>query len=207
MKQVHDENMLEQYINRYHINEIFDTPNLAFRLCQYEQGEILNYNRDLSNYLQFLVSGAVQIYSVRGDGNRYPLCFLNDFTLLGDMEFCGETSLPFFVEATRSVMCIELPLYNFRNALLNDNTFLRFLLRSVGHKMALFTQSEASFTSLEEKLLHFLEYDCPDHQFQGVEATAVHLRCSRRQLQRLLKTLTERKIIEKTGKGIYRLIE
>ena len=205
MKQVHDEKMLERYINRYHINEIFDTKNLTFRLYQYERGEILNYNRDFSNHLQFLVSGAVQIYSIRGDGSRYPLCLLNDFTLLGDMEFCGETSLPFLVEATRKVMCIELPLYDFRNALLNDNAFLRFLLRSVGHKMALFTQSEAAFTSLEEKLLHFLKYDCPDHQFQGVEATAIQLRCSRRQLQRLLKSLTEKGIIEKRGKGIYRL--
>lgn len=206
MKQVHDEKMLKQYINRYHINEIFDTQNLTFRLYQYERGEILNYSRDSSNYIQFLVSGAVQIYSVRGDGSRYPLCLLNDFTLLGDMEFCGETSLPFLVEATRKVMCIELPLYDFRNALLNDNTFLRFLLRSVGHKMALFAQSEAAFTSLEEKLLHFLKYDCPNHQFQGVEATAVQLRCSRRQLQRLLKSLSDRQMIEKIGKGTYRLI-
>ena len=121
------------------------------------------------------------------------------------MEFCGETSLPFLVEATKKVMCIELPLYDFKNILLNDNTFLRFLLRSVGHKMALFTESEASFSNLEEKLLHFLKYDCPDHQFQGVEATVIQLRCSRRQLQRLLKSLTERQIIEKKGKGIYRL--
>ena len=205
MEQVHDEKILERYINLYHIYEIFDTKNLTFRLYQYERGEILNYNRDFSNHLQFLVSGAVQIYSIRGDGSRYPLCLLNDFTLFGDMEFCGETSLPFLVEATKKVMCIELPLYDFKNILLNDNTFLRFLLRSVGHKMALFTESEASFSNLEEKLLHFLKYDCPDHQFQGVEATVIQLRCSRRQLQRLLKSLTERQIIEKKGKGIYRL--
>lgn len=205
MEQVHDEKILERYINLYHIYEIFDTKNLTFRLYQYERGEILNYNRDFSNHLQFLVSGAVQIYSIRGDGSRYPLCLLNDFTLLGDMEFCGETSLPFLVEATKKVMCIELPLYDFKNILLNDNTFLRFLLRSVGHKLALFSKSEASFSNLEEKLLHFLKYDCPDHQFQGVEATVIQLRCSRRQLQRLLKSLTERQIIEKKGKGIYRL--
>ena len=138
MEQVHDEKILGRYINLYHINEIFDTKNLTFRLYQYERGEILNYNRDFSNHLQFLVSGAVQIYSIRGDGSRYPLCLLNDFTLLGDMEFCGETSLPFLVEATKKVMCIELPLYDFKNILLNDNTFLRFLLRSVGHKIVVY---------------------------------------------------------------------
>ena len=64
MEQVHDEKILERYINLYHIYEIFDTKNLTFRLYQYERGEILNYNRDFSNHLQFLVSGAVQIYSI-----------------------------------------------------------------------------------------------------------------------------------------------
>lgn len=206
MKQIHDSKMLEQYIKHHHINEIFNTPNLTFRLYQYERGELLNHSHNSSNHIQFLVSGAVQIYSIREDGSRYPLCLLNDFTILGDMEFCGETSLPFLVEAAKKVICIELPLYEFKNMLLNDNTFLRFLLHSITHKMALFMQSEASFTNLEEKLLHFLKYDCPEHQFQGVETTAIHLRCSRRQLQRLLKSLTDRHIIKKIGKGIYQLI-
>ena len=42
MEQVHDEKILERYINLYHIYEIFDTKNLTFRLYQYERGEILN---------------------------------------------------------------------------------------------------------------------------------------------------------------------
>ncbi len=206
MKKIQDEKLLKQYLMQYQIENLFDTEDLPFCLCEYERGEILSYIKDTDHLLQFVVSGAVQIYSIRSDGSRYPLCYVDTFTLLGDMEFCNENSLPFLVETATKVVCVELPLYKCRTMLLNDNTFLRYLLHSISHKLALFSQAEASFSSLEEKLLHYLKYDCPHQQFHGVETTAIHMHCSRRQLQRLLSSLTERHIIEKTGKGKYRLI-
>ncbi len=206
MKELRDDKLLKQYLTKYQIEQLFNTKNLPFQLCQYERGEILNFIKDSNHYLHFLVSGAVHIYAIRKDGSHCPLCYLEEFILLGDMEFCGEKSLSLFVEISKRTICVELPLYEYRNILLNDNTFLRYLLHSVAHKMALFAQSEASYSSLEEKLLHYLKYDCLDQKLQGVEATAIHLRCSRRQLQRLLKSLTERGIIEKPAKGVYRLL-
>lgn len=205
MRQIHDQQLLNRLLKQHQIETFFDTRNLPFRLYQYDRGEILNNIHDSSHYLQFLVKGGVRIYSIREDNSCYHICLLKDFALLGDLEFCGETALPFFVEATRKVTCIELPLYDCQSALLNDNAFLRFLARSVAHKLFLFSQSEAVFSNLEERLLQYLKLECPEHQFQGVEAVAIHLHCSRRQLQRILKTLTERNVIEKVGKGTYRL--
>ena len=205
MKQIKNEQLLNNYLKQYNFETIFDTKNLSFRLYQYDRNEILNNIHDSSCFLQFLVEGNVLIYSIREDNSRYPVCLLQEFTLLGDIEFCGEPALPFFVEATRKVTCIELPLYDCKNDLLCDTAFLRFLSHSIAHKIVLFSQSEAFFTTLEEKLLHYLQFECPGQCLQGVEATAIHLHCSRRQLQRLLKSLTERKIIEKIGKGIYQL--
>lgn len=193
-------------MTQYHFADIFGTPDLPFSICQYEKGEILNNLRDPASYLHFVIRGNVLIYSVFEDGSRYQVGLSEGFTLLGDMEFCDETSLPLLVEAVSQVVCIELPLYECRDALLKDNTFLRYLLHSIAHKFAMFSQSEACFTNLEEKLLHYFKYGCPDHQLQGIEKAAVRLHCSRRQLQRLLKSLTDRQIIEKTGKGNYRLL-
>lgn len=206
MKQICDETLLNSYLERYQIKKLFDTKELPFRLYQYEKGEFLNNIHNASAFLQFVVEGAIRIYSVREDGSYYPVGLIEEFTLFGDMEFCGEVSLPMVVEATKRVTCVEIPLYECREKLLRDNAFLRFLLRSVVRKMALFVQSEALFSGLEEKLLHYMSEECPGQCFQGVEKTALHLRCSRRQLQRLLKSLTEQKIIEKTGKGKYRLV-
>lgn len=193
-------------MTQYHFEDIFQTPDLPFSLCQYDKGEIMNNLRDSASYLHFVVRGSVQIYSVFEDGSRYQVGLTDGFTLLGDMEFGDETSLPLLVEAVSEVFCVELPLYECRDALLNDNAFLRYLLHSVAHKFAMFSQSVACFTNLEEKLLHYFKYDCPDHRLQGIEKAAVQLHCSRRQLQRLLRSLVDRQIIEKTGKGRYRLI-
>ena len=97
MKQIQDEALLQFYMEKYGIAELFETRGLTFRLYEYERGEILNFIRDSSQCLQFFVKGNAVIYSVRADGSRYPLCNLDSFTMLGDMEFCEEQSLPFLV--------------------------------------------------------------------------------------------------------------
>ncbi|MCD7830136.1 MAG: cyclic nucleotide-binding domain-containing protein [Clostridiales bacterium] len=206
MREIFDMPKLERYLDQYKIRELFETEALSFHLCQYDKGEIIRCSTDENQRLYFLVEGAVQIYAVHEDSGGYPFSYINHFTLLGDMEFCGAPTSSLLVEVVKPALCVELPLYTLKSSLLNDNTFLRFLLRSVSHKLVLFARSETAFSSLEEKLLHYMEHECPDHQFQGVEAVAIQLRCSRRQLQRILKSLSERQVIRKVKKGTYRLV-
>ena len=205
MKQIQDDALLQFYMEKYGIAELFETEGLTFRLYEYERGEILNFIRDSSQCLQFFVKGNAVIYSVRTDGSRYPLCNLDSFTMLGDMEFCEEQSLPFLVEALTKVLCVELSLYECRASLLNDRVFLRYVARSVAKKVAMVLQADAVYATLEERFLHYMRQECPHGTLYGVEASAVSLHCSRRQLQRVLKQLTAEGKIEKCGKGIYRL--
>ena len=60
--------------------------------------------------------------------------------------------------------------------------------------------------TIEERLLLYMRNECPFYELKGIEAATMQLRCSRRQLQRILKKLCMEKKIEKTGKGRYRLI-
>ncbi len=205
MKQLNNADLLQTYLKKYDILSLFETQNLNFRLYEYERNEVLNFIKDSTQYLQFLVEGEAQIYSVRENGSRYPLCYVTPLTLLGDMEFSGEHTLPFLVEVTKKVHCIELNLQECRDELLNDNTFLRYLLHSIARKNALTIRFDASFATLEERFLYYLKHDCPDAAMHSVSVAATHLHCSRRQLQRILKQLTEQKIIEKYGKGSYRI--
>lgn len=205
MNELHDKTQLEYYMKLHHFTSIFEQDGLPFRLYQYEKGEIMNHIHASADYLKFLVSGTIQIYAIRWDGSCYPIGQSSGFLLLGDIEFCGENTLALMVEAVTEVHCLELPMKKYQKLLLNDNRFLRFVMYSMAHKMAMFAKSEAIFPNLEEKFLHYLKYECKDQQFSGVEDTAFQLRCSRRQLQRILAKLTAEGVISKSTKGTYRL--
>ena len=49
-----------------------------------------------------------------------------------------------------------------------------------------------------------MKRNAPAFELNGIEAAVLQLRCSRRQLQRVLKKLCETGQVEKTGKGRYR---
>lgn len=205
MKLLSDETLLRFYLDKYGIEHFFDTPDLPFRLSRLEKGEILSNLRDANQFLFFIVSGAFRIYTVRSDGSRYLVSYQDSFTFLGDVEFCGIHRLHSLVEAASEVLCIELPLYDCRAALLNDRAFLRYLAGSLAKKLADFSQHEADYSTLQEKLLHYITYECPDRTLRGTEKAAGTLHCSRRQLQRILRELTDSGHLERTGKGIYRI--
>lgn len=52
-----------------------------------------------------------------------------------------------------------------------------------------------------------MENPSGEHRIHNVGKTAAVLHCSQRQLQRVLKTLCEKDIIRKEGKGTYVLLE
>lgn len=206
MRELKDQNLLNNYLLQYKIQDLFDTPNLPFRLYEYEPGEIMNYSHSLEKYLKFIVSGDVCLYTIMEDGEQFtgykgPHC-----GLLGVYEFCGVKEDNHYHEAITTVHSVELPLSKVRSKLANDNRFLRYLLSQVVKRNSKFADTERYQSwSVEKRLQYYLEYESPNHSFSGVEAMAFYLRCSRSQVQRALKTMTDKGIIVKTGKGKYKL--
>ena len=208
MKEIKDKQLLHSYLQQYKISELFDTANLPFRLYEYEAGEIMNYKHPLDQYLKFIVSGELSIYTIMEDGEQFT-GYKGPFAgLLGDLEFCGVKMENNYHEAISTVHSIELSLSNLRAQLLDDKTFLRYLLyQIVKRHMEMTNPALIHSTSVEKRLLHYLEYENPDHSINGVEAIAFRLRCSRSQVQRSLKKLIEKGQVKKTGKGKYMLIQ
>ena len=149
--------------------------------------------------------GSIEISANRADGTSYPIGYLDGFTCIGDMEFCGKRDDTHQIEARTTALCIVLPLASTKELLLNDNRFLRYLLNSVTEKLMLYSSSQSNFSTLEESFLSYLSERCPDQTFSGVEKMAMQLHCSRRQLQRVLKKLLEEGQLVKLSKGSYRL--
>lgn len=164
MKRIFDPALLDFYLQKHEIPSLFDTPDLAFSLYQFEKGERLD-TLNPEEYLSFLVDGSIEISANRADGTSYPIGYLDGFTCIGDMEFCGKRDDTHQIEARTTALCIVLPLASTKELLLNDNRFLRYLLNSVTEKLMLYSSSQSNFSTLEESFLSYLSERCPDQTF------------------------------------------
>lgn len=206
MEVLHSPAQLKRYLERYGIEERFATPDLQFRLLHFEKGEYLTAPYKRLDEIMFLVEGNVQIYHLRPDSGVSPVALAYPVTVFGDMEFATENLTSFYSEAMNTVLCVGLSLSRYREVLLQDSVFLFGMLHSLGNKLEKFTMLEASSQSLDGQVLFYLEHFCPQGCMHSVNAAVMHLHCSRRQLQRVLKKLCDDGRIEKQKRGTYRLV-
>lgn len=93
----------------------------------------------------------------------------------------------------------------YKEFLMNDNYFLRFVLKSISEKMTAVSSTYSKYNTFEEKLIYYMKEECEDNMITSVENTRFQLSCSRRQIQRVLRKLVDENKIVKMGKGCYRL--
>lgn len=204
MQEIRDAKQLERVYGT--VQHCFCLRPPVLRLLRFEKGELLNHPlRPLEQFL-IVAEGRISIYDLSDDGGIRYVSRAGEGTLLGDVEFCGENGGAFYTEAEGRVLCLALPFAENRAALENDPVFLRFALRQLAQKLTMSTMDVTTQT-LEEKLLLYLDKVQPDHTVCSVNETVIALHCSRRQLQRVLKTLCADGRLEKTGKGRYRLTD
>lgn len=206
MEYVTDPRLLEKALADWDISSHFDSPGLRFQLAKYRKGEFLVAPFKPMNELLFLVRGKVNIYGLREDGSTFSVFFADQAILLGDVEFIRKEPLPFYTEALEDVLCVALSMERHREALEKDVRFLNILLHSVADKFHLFFQMGSPSQPVEEKLVAFLQNIRPDHTLRGMNMGVSHLHCSRSQLQRVVRKLCDAGVLEKVGKGEYRLL-
>ena len=207
MQEIQNREQLEYYLEKHHIRELFDTPNLPFRLYRYEAGEMLNILRPTRDYLKFVLEGSFDLYAIRADGARHLVRHCEGFTFLGDLEFCDKDAGMRYQEVTRTVYTMELPLEALRPTLQQDVRFLNFLLDTVSTKLAGTSMDLVGFPDLRERLLYHIRYECPDQTITSVSQTAFRLNYSLRQTQRVLQELTKEGLLKRIGKGHYALAD
>ena len=205
MEVIRDTARVEELIAYYDIRSLFDTQDLSFSGVLYQKGEILYSPLNPLQHILFLVRGSVEMYDLHHDGSRVPIALLSGFTMIGEREFIAPGSTRFFLEAVEECICIALPIEANRAALDRDLRFLHYMLAILADKFELGMETDASSGTLEDRLLDYLRFEAGDHALVELEPALFQLRCSRRQLQRVLKKLCETGALVKLGKGHYRL--
>ncbi len=203
MRHHSDPTAIQRFLEQFQISNLFSTKDLCFSLAEYQPREFLTSPNQETQCLLFLVQGTVTIRSIRPDGSEYVLTSGQHFYMLGDVEFVTKKSPAFFAQASTPVLALSLPLRSYAAALEEDVVFLRFLLRSITEKLEHASHTEVEVGTLEDRLLHWMELRCPDGKLTSIGQTAALLHCSTRQLQRVLRRLTEADVLRHTGKGVY----
>lgn len=207
MEKIYDRALTEDCLLRTCLSEQFETEKLGFFVMKYQRGEFLSRPGQPIKYFQFIVKGSAALYYLDENGTRRNVTVMDGEGVLGDMEFVTGDMPFFYTETLTPVTALALPMDKNRARLAEDCRFLMYLLRQASRVKIFSARNAVVFPLLEERLIYYLENDCPHRTLTGMETTAARLQCSRRQLQRVVKKLEEQGRLIKRGRGRYRLKE
>ena len=117
MKEIFDEQLKCNYMKKYQIEKIFDTPDLEFQFIKYEAGEFMSSKRSPLKYLKFIVKGTWDIYSMDKEGKTHLIKHADAFTIMGDVEFFSGIETGNLQEACEEVLSIELSMDKYKHML------------------------------------------------------------------------------------------
>ena len=208
MVECNDHKLMKAYMTKYGIREFFSTENLPFRMYRYDVGDIMNVLHPQEQYLKFIVDGRIGVDTVDREGNLLRIVETSAFVYYGEVEILGRSFSIHYHQVLETVYSIELPWEPLREILWNDLKFLQFLVQHMSRSIYIATNNaEASSEDIQSRLLRYIKHECKDGTFSGMEETAKRLRCSRRQLQRVVCQLVEEGRLVKTGWGTYSMAD
>ena len=207
LKEITDTKRIEYWIEKEGLLNCFDTPDLVFQAYSYEKGDIIAGPDRKLDKIMFLIEGSVRIYGIRSDGSFLPVNHYTDSAIIGDVEFVRPEASSFFAEAKTASVFLTLSTTRYRRQLDCDLRFLHMLLHAFIYKINLYSTYDTVASTIEERVLLHMKENYPSYELDGIEAAVLQLRCSRRQLQRVLKKLCDAGKIKKTGRGRYKLSE
>ncbi|PEL01310.1 Crp/Fnr family transcriptional regulator [Bacillus toyonensis] len=214
MKFIHDLKLLETKLQEYHIEEMFNGEKQPpFTLQQYGQDEIVLLEGSELKSLLFLVEGKVKITSSVETGKLLLLRFVQPFSIIGDIELIRNVPVQSQVKAINECLLIGLHFDHIREYEMNNPRFLHTLLEHVSYKLQTCTTASRVnlLASVENKFASYLMSTIlpePDNIF-GVELKTSNIKeiadllgTTYRHLNRVIHSLSEKKIIERNKNSI-----
>lgn len=205
MKRVYRGEEIRACIAESGYHAVLDAMDIDFYLIKYKKGELVSSPFEAESLFQIVQQGSINIYFIRDDGTRYALANGASDYFLGDMAIFYPKSGSIYAEAVEDVTCIAFSIEKYRETLLSSSRFLALICNSLSAKIRAMTAMNAAPASLSERVVSYMKYKCGNGTLKGIEQAAFHLHCSARQLQRVLNQMERAGLVQKLGKGTYKL--
>ncbi len=159
MRKVPDKLLIDRYISKYHIDEVFTKDMEPYMvLLFYRKNEYMFKEGADIDYLLFIVEGKAKVFTTVSNGKSLLLCFYPESRVLGDIEIFEDRTATNNVQAIEDSYCIGISRENVSLHLLNDSKFLRFICSSLGQKLNRCAKNSAInlLYSLENRLASYI---------------------------------------------------
>ncbi|WP_432666661.1 helix-turn-helix domain-containing protein [Wukongibacter baidiensis] len=214
MKKILNDKLLNHYIVKYNIENIFDKDILKYaQLHFYKKDEyVLKAEFDLEYYYLF-VEGKIKISYLFENGKSILLKFYKEFNTLGNSELLNNIPIRCNVEAIEDSFLIAIPSDILRKTYLDNPKFLRHMINSLSDKLyaTMYNSSYNLVYPVINRLSSYLVEHITDKNYiilnSPFNEIAQFLGTTYRHLNRTFNELESRSIIKCDNKTIYILDE
>ncbi|WP_297994842.1 cyclic nucleotide-binding domain-containing protein [uncultured Clostridium sp.] len=209
MINVKNKGLLNKYINNTGISKLFsqDMSNLL-ELFSLNKGDFLINEGECSDYLYFLVSGKLKVFSHSTSGKIMSLNLFNSFEIIGETGSLWNNPPTASVQASSKAYCIGISMKH-RDILLNDVIFLRYICKNLGERLSYMNNTTCInlYEPLENRLASFILKTEENGVFSYNLTECAELLCaSYRHLLRVINLFCSTNKLIKEGKS-YKILD
>lgn len=207
MKQINDQQLIDAYFSEVKLQECFsNNVRPIVKLYSFSKGENIIERGKIPENLYFLVNGQVWYITFTEKGDPVSLGGTENFSVFGEAASLWKMEPSNNVTARTDCLCLGICLSKYRDLLLNDNTFLRFICRTLASRLVRQNDTAISYISTNDsqKLAAFILQNAKDNALTlSLKDCAEALGISYRHLIRLMNSLVERGCMRKEKKKYY----
>ncbi|HCQ88880.1 MULTISPECIES: Crp/Fnr family transcriptional regulator [unclassified Clostridium] len=214
MRRISDNNLLNHYIDKHNMENIFDKDMLKYaQLHFYEKDEYILEAESELQYYYLLVDGKIKISYLFENGKSMFLKFYKEFNTIGDLELLKNIPIRCNIDAIEDTYLVAIPTDILRKKYLNNIKFLHHLIDSLSEKLyATINNSSYNFVyPLINRLSSYLVEHITDKDYIILSSSFIEiaqfLGTTYRHLNRTFKELETEGIIKCDNKTVYILDE
>lgn len=171
-------------------------------LLEFDAGEFLIRKGVVSQYLYFLVRGKIKFFEVTASAKRVTYGYSRSSGALGEVASLWGRKPRISVQAVEPCVCVAIDLSVYREALFNDNVFLRYLCELLSERVAILDNNIANLMlcPIESRLAAFILQNAKDGVFKvSLTECAEFTATSYRHLIRIMNKFCEQGVLKRAS--------